>query len=50
MGSELCIRDRNYSTWEGVHGIYLEDLYVRPEARGEGIFARLLGLTRSVRT
>src|SRR6478609_1028261 len=22
----------NYSTWEGVHGIYLEDLYVRPEA------------------
>ncbi|WP_105030703.1 GNAT family N-acetyltransferase [Arthrobacter ruber] len=26
----------NYSTWEGVHGIYLEDLYVRPEARGAG--------------
>ncbi len=26
----------NYSTWEGVHGIYLEDLYVTPEARGEG--------------
>lgn len=26
----------NYSTWEGVHGIYLEDLYVKPEARGEG--------------
>ena len=26
----------NYSTWEGVHGIYLEDLYVRPEARGGG--------------
>ena len=26
----------NYSTWEGVHGIYLEDLYVSPEARGEG--------------
>lgn len=26
----------NYSTWEGVHGIYLEDLYVAPEARGEG--------------
>ena len=25
----------NYSTWEGVHGIYLEDLYVarRPAAR-----------------
>ena len=26
----------NYSTWEGVHGIYLEDLYVSPDARGEG--------------
>lgn len=26
----------NYSTWEGTHGIYLEDLYVRPEARGAG--------------
>ncbi|GAB4098863.1 GNAT family N-acetyltransferase [Sinomonas halotolerans] len=26
----------NYSTWEGTHGIYLEDLYVRPEARGHG--------------
>ncbi|KNH18628.1 GCN5 family acetyltransferase [Arthrobacter sp. ZBG10] len=26
----------NYSTWEGVHGIYLEDLYVSPAARGEG--------------
>ena len=25
-----------YSTWEGVHGIYLEDLYVRPSARGAG--------------
>src|SRR6478672_9517936 len=24
------------SAGEGVHGIYLEDLYVRPEARGEG--------------
>jgi GNAT superfamily N-acetyltransferase len=27
---------RNFSTWRGVHGIYLEDLYVRPEARGGG--------------
>ena len=27
---------RNFSTWDGVHGIYLEDLYVRPEHRGEG--------------
>ncbi len=26
----------NYSTWRGVHGIYLEDLYVRPAARRGG--------------
>lgn len=26
----------NYSTWEGALGIHLEDLYVRPEARGGG--------------
>jgi GNAT superfamily N-acetyltransferase len=26
----------NFSTWRGVHGIYLEDLYVRPQVRGGG--------------
>lgn len=26
----------NFSTWRGVHGIHLEDLYVRPGARGGG--------------
>ncbi|MER0447286.1 GNAT family N-acetyltransferase [Streptomyces sp. Edi4] len=26
----------NFSTWRGTHGVYLEDLYVRPEARGGG--------------
>jgi GNAT superfamily N-acetyltransferase len=26
----------NYSTWEGVHGVYLEDIYIRPVARGTG--------------
>jgi len=26
----------NFSTWKGVHGLYLEDLYVRPQARGGG--------------
>lgn len=26
----------NYSTWLGRHGIYLEDLYVRPAHRGRG--------------
>ncbi|MPY10949.1 GNAT family N-acetyltransferase [Arthrobacter bussei] len=32
----------NYSTWEGVNGIYLEDLYVRPDARGAGYGKALL--------
>ena len=27
---------RNFSTWLGRHGVYLEDLYVRPEHRGSG--------------
>ena len=26
----------NYSTWLGEHGIYLEDLYIKPEHRGGG--------------
>jgi GNAT superfamily N-acetyltransferase len=26
----------SYSTWLGRHGIYLEDLYVRPDHRGQG--------------
>jgi GNAT superfamily N-acetyltransferase len=26
----------NFSTWVGKHGIYLEDLYVTPDARREG--------------
>jgi GNAT superfamily N-acetyltransferase len=38
----------NYSTWRGRHGLYLEDLYVRPEARGQGhgraLLAHLAGL------
>ena len=32
----------NYSTWLGRHGIYLEDLYVRPTARGRGVGELLL--------
>jgi GNAT superfamily N-acetyltransferase len=32
----------NFSTWLGVHGLYLEDLYVRPDLRGTGYGKRLL--------
>ena len=32
----------NFSTWRGVHGIYLEDLFVRPEQRGSGLGKALL--------
>jgi len=32
----------NFSTWEGVHGIYLEDLFVLPEHRGSGLGKALL--------
>lgn len=32
----------NYSTWLGKHGIYLEDLYVKPEHRGSGYGIALL--------
>lgn len=33
----------NYSTWQGKHGIYLEDLYVRESARSKGYGKALLG-------
>jgi GNAT superfamily N-acetyltransferase len=32
----------NYSTWQGRPGLYLEDLFVRPEFRGQGIGKALL--------
>jgi GNAT superfamily N-acetyltransferase len=33
----------NFSTWTGRHGIFLEDLYVRPQHRGSGLGRALLG-------
>ena len=32
----------NFSTWRGTHGIYLEDLHVRPGHRGRGFGTDLL--------
>jgi GNAT superfamily N-acetyltransferase len=33
---------RNFSTWLGKPGVYLEDLFVRPTARGSGLGKALL--------
>lgn len=32
----------NFSTWTGKRGLYLEDLYVTPDARGTGVGTALL--------
>jgi GNAT superfamily N-acetyltransferase len=32
----------NYSTWQGKYGIYLEDLFIKPEFRGAGYGKALL--------
>jgi GNAT superfamily N-acetyltransferase len=32
----------SFSTWTGTHGIYLEDLFVRPAHRGGGLGRKLL--------
>lgn len=37
----------NFSTWDGVAGIYLEDLFVRPEFRRRGLARALLGALAS---
>ena len=39
----MTIYFRNYSTWTGRLGIYLEDFFVRPEARGAGVGRALMG-------
>ena len=38
----------NFSTWEGVHGVYLEDIYVRPHARGTGAGRALLSTLAAI--
>jgi GNAT superfamily N-acetyltransferase len=38
----------NFSTWEGVPGIYLEDLFVRPQARGSGTGRALLATLAAI--
>ena len=38
----------NFSTWAGRHGIYLEDLYVRPTARGTGAGRLLLATLAAI--
>ncbi|MCW2720497.1 GNAT family N-acetyltransferase [Pseudonocardia sp.] len=38
----------NFSTWRGVHGIYLEDLYVQPQHRGGGLGRALLARLAAV--
>jgi GNAT superfamily N-acetyltransferase len=38
----LAIWFLNYSTWQGKHGIYLEDLFIRPKFRGKGFGKALL--------
>jgi GNAT superfamily N-acetyltransferase len=38
----MAVHVRNFSTWTGRVGIYLEDLYVRPDHRGRGVGRALL--------
>ncbi|TQM42765.1 GNAT family N-acetyltransferase [Pseudonocardia cypriaca] len=39
---------RSFSTWRGVPGIYLEDLFVRPAHRGSGLGKALLAQLAAV--
>ncbi|MBA3667480.1 MAG: GNAT family N-acetyltransferase [Sphingomonas sp.] len=38
----MAVFFQNFSTWTGRSGIYLEDLYVTPDARGGGVGSALL--------
>ncbi|MBI3420345.1 MAG: GNAT family N-acetyltransferase [Proteobacteria bacterium] len=38
----FCVYFRNFSTFLARPGLYIEDLYVRPEVRGQGVGKKLL--------
>ncbi len=38
----IAVWFRNFSTWDGVAGVYLEDLFVRPAFRRHGLARALL--------
>ncbi len=48
VGCALWFLD--FSTWRGVHGVHLEDLYVRPAHRGAGLGRALLARLAAVCT
>ena len=43
----MALYFRTYSTWLGRSGIWLEDLFVRPQFRGEGHGRALLDAVRA---
>ena len=43
----MAVFYRSFSTWEGKAGIWLEDLFVRPEYRRSGLARELLDALRA---
>ena len=43
----LCLYFFSFSSWFGKRGVYVEDIYVDPAARGTGLGKRLLAETAS---